>query len=591
MFFIKYLFLFFNALYNILCDLILIPFIIEYFLMLLCFCYLILCCFIKTTGWHIHFVYNFFKLIKSLFYLLLISYCLFYYRNININSSLFFGEYLSNDYFILNIKFFLCFLFLICYYYYQQYVLKYGQDYKVFTEHIFWILGLFLFLFLLISVYDFIAMFFLIIGMNICLYGLIIQNCLFQKVLNEVCLKYFLLSALSSILFGGGCLFIYFFCGTTNFLFVNNFLIYKLSVFDCALEFFPFKIAFFLIFFSFLFKLAIAPVHFWAPEVYEGLPFALLTIIILPIKFIFSLLFLRVFGSIFHIFMIDNFLNFIIFYDLNLICTIICILSMFFGSINAIFEQKIKRFIAYSSLTQFGFLIICLFNIESTINNIQIFLYFLFVYIFNLLFFLIVLFFYDSVNIGFYDIEKNEIIEIKNNPIIYFSDLKMKINLQNFIIYFPNKDIINMVIWKVPSIYNLLLGISILSFAGIPPFPGFFTKFYILIYALKLKYFFVLFFALSTSLLSAFYYLLLLKKIFFDATIIDDCYREYFIYFFSSFKIKRKRLWKILYFLFFVLFCFIFFIFMCFFCSYFIVDSYILLYFYMLACDFLLLKT
>jgi NADH-quinone oxidoreductase subunit N len=62
----------------------------------------------------------------------------------------------------------------------------------------------------------------------------------------------------------------------------------------------------------------------------------------------------------------------------------------------------------------------------------------------------------------------------------------------------------------------LLFILSLLSLAGIPPFIGFFTKFYILLYTIKLKYYILTIFGLWISLISAYYYLRILKLIFLE---------------------------------------------------------------------------
>jgi NADH-quinone oxidoreductase subunit N len=124
------------------------------------------------------------------------------------------------------------------------------------------ILGLTFFLLLLISVYDILCMAFLIMGMSICLYGLFIQNTIFNQISREVCIKYFILSAGSTLLILGGCLYLFYFCGTVNFLYINNFLIYKVLMVENILDLELIKRGILLIFIGFLFKLSIAPAHF-----------------------------------------------------------------------------------------------------------------------------------------------------------------------------------------------------------------------------------------------------------------------------------------------------------------------------------------
>ena len=104
-------------------------------------------------------------------------------------------------------------------------------------------------------------MFSIITGLNICFYGLLLQNAIYQRNLLEVCLKYFLFSLFSSLLFGGGIALIFIVCGTCNFLLINNFLIYMVLNMP-VVYFMLFKIGIVCIFCSLLFKLALFPAHF-----------------------------------------------------------------------------------------------------------------------------------------------------------------------------------------------------------------------------------------------------------------------------------------------------------------------------------------
>ena len=61
----------------------------------------------------------------------------------------------------------------------------------------------------------------------------------------------------------------------------------------------------------------------------------------------------------------------------------------------------------------------------------------------------------------------------------------------------------------------LTLSINFLSFAGIPPLPGFFTKFLVLLSLMELEYFKLIFFIVVISIVSAYYYIRPIKIMFF----------------------------------------------------------------------------
>jgi NADH-quinone oxidoreductase subunit N len=101
-----------------------------------------------------------------------------------------------------------------------------------------------------------------IIGMSICLYGLLATNSVFGRLSREACIKYFIMSAMSSGLILGGIKEFYLSCGTLNFSLINNFLIFKITENINFFESFSIKIGLIFLFFGFLFKLSAAPSHF-----------------------------------------------------------------------------------------------------------------------------------------------------------------------------------------------------------------------------------------------------------------------------------------------------------------------------------------
>ena len=58
--------------------------------------------------------------------------------------------------------------------------------------------------------------------------------------------------------------------------------------------------------------------------------------------------------------------------------------------------------------------------------------------------------------------------------------------------------------------------------AGIPPFAGFFGKFYIFIAALEAKLFYLAVLGVLSSVISAFYYLSIIKVMYFDELKVSD---------------------------------------------------------------------
>ena len=276
------------------------------------------------------------------------------------------------------------------------------------------------------------------------------------------------MSALSSGLILGGAKEVFIYTGTLNFNLVNNFLLFKLTESSFSLELLPIKVGIVFILFGFLFKISAAPSHFWAPEVYEGTPYSLVTFILLPIKVAAGSVLLRILKGVFNIFGINESLNYTLNNELEFLIILIIVLSMLIGAINSLFEQKLKRFLAYSSINQIGFLLVGLLGLNSSYYGIQAFFYFLLTYVLNMcIFFGIILFilnlhkkirfFYTAVSTNTYILE-------------YISDFR-----------------------KIPAFnknygwLSVLLALTMFSLAGIPPLAGFFGKFYILLYAFYLE--------------------------------------------------------------------------------------------------------
>lgn len=96
------------------------------------------------------------------------------------------------------------------------------------------------------------------------------------------------------------------------------------------------------------FKLAVVPFHMWTPDVYEGAPAPVTAFIATVSKGAVFALLLRYF----------TLLNLHVHSSLFLIFSIIAIASMFFGNLLALFQNNVKRILAYSSIAHLGYLLV-----------------------------------------------------------------------------------------------------------------------------------------------------------------------------------------------------------------------------------------
>jgi NADH-ubiquinone oxidoreductase chain 2 len=169
--------------------------------------------------------------------------------------------------------------------------------------------------------------------------------------------------------------------------------------------------------------------------------------------------------------------------------------SLIVGTIVGLTQFRIKRLLAYSTISHVGFILLALSI--SSIESIQAFIFYLLQYsISNLNAFIIL------IAIGFsmyYYINDNkeykELLDKNNSPIQLISQLKG---------YF-----------YINPMLSLSLIITIFSFVGIPPLVGFFAKQMVLSAALDKGYLFLSIIAILTSVIGAAYYLNIIKEIYF----------------------------------------------------------------------------
>lgn len=170
-------------------------------------------------------------------------------------------------------------------------------------------------------------------------------------------------------------------------------------------------------------------------------------------------------------------------------------LSLIIGTIGGLTQFRIKRLLAYSTISHVGFILLALSI--SSVESTQAFIFYLVQYsISNLNIFIILI----TIGFSLFNYINNSkefqnLLEINNSPIQLISQLKG---------YF-----------YINPLLSLSLAITIFSFVGIPPLIGFFAKQMVLSAALDNGYIFISLIAILTSVIGAVYYLNVIKEIFF----------------------------------------------------------------------------
>jgi NADH-quinone oxidoreductase subunit N len=165
---------------------------------------------------------------------------------------------------------------------------------------------------------------------------------------NEAALKYFLMGAFSTGIMLMGIAFIY--GGNPN----ASFYIEKIDMGHGQMPIFiGMGLVFMLV--SMSFKVSAAPFHFWTPDVYDGAPTVFTSFMSTVVKaagfFAFLRLFEKAFGS-----MQDQWQNMIAW---------ITFATLLIGNITAVFQQSVKRMLAYSSIAQAGFMMLAVFAVNG----------------------------------------------------------------------------------------------------------------------------------------------------------------------------------------------------------------------------------
>jgi NADH-ubiquinone oxidoreductase chain 2 len=318
-------------------------------------------------------------------------------------------------------------------------------------------------------------------------------------------LKYFLLGSLASCIILLGCGLIYTFTGLTNLDSIYS----MISVIDNNNILLGFSLGLILIFIGLLFKIAAAPLHNWAPDVYADSATIITTWLTIIPKISILLIFFEIQT---HINLIENinlmleinplnniinsnYLNNSYLWSNNLLL-ISSLLSLLIGTILGLAQSKIKRLLAYSTISHVGFILLALaINSEQSIEAL---IFYIIQYtITNLNTFLIIILFGYIIKNSFRDLIQSIMVEDETgteNDINYISELKGQ--------FFLN------------PVLSITLTICLFSMAGIPPLIGFFSKQFVLYSAIQNGYYFMSIIAIIVSIISASYYLKIIKFLF-----------------------------------------------------------------------------
>jgi len=213
------------------------------------------------------------------------------------------------------------------------------------------------------------------------------------------------------------------------------------------------------------FKISIVPFHLWTADVYEGSPVNITSYLSVISK-----------GAAVFILMILLFTVFpVIIATWQKTIYVTAVLTMTIGNLFAIRQQNMKRFLAFSSISQAGYIFLGL--IGGNQLGMASVIYYILVYIFS--------------NLGVFGV------------VIAISNKTGKENMNDYNgLYHTNPKL------------SLIMTLALFSLAGIPPVAGFFGKFFLFTAAAEKGFYFLVLIAVLNTIISLYYYLLVVKAMF-----------------------------------------------------------------------------
>jgi NADH-quinone oxidoreductase subunit N len=273
---------------------------------------------------------------------------------------------------------------------------------------------------------------------------------------NEAALKYFLMGSFSTGIMLMGIAFIY--GGNTN----GSFFIDNINLGEGKM---PVLIAVGLVFIliSMAFKVSAAPFHFWTPDVYDGAPTVFTSFMATIVKAAGFIAFIRLFEHAFGKVQIQW----------QALIAVIAAATLLIGNLTAVFQQSVKRMLAYSSIAQAGFMLLAIFALNDTAKD-------------GLILYTAA---YSLATIGIFAI----LIKMNDYTIDGFNGLG-----------------------KQQPVLAITATVFLLSLTGIPLTAGFQSKFYMLVAALRDGHqHWLVIFAVLCAAISAYYYFKIIQAMFF----------------------------------------------------------------------------
>lgn len=229
----------------------------------------------------------------------------------------------------------------------------------------------------------------------------------------------------------------------------------------------PLQILAMVLFFAGLgFKLSLVPFHMWTPDTYQGAPTNVSAYLSVISKgaaaFALMSILVKVFGQMVA--------------DWSLLLSIVIVVTITIANIFAILQEDLKRFMAYSSISQAGYIMLAVLGGNE--QGMASLVYYIVVYI--------------VANLAVFGVI---------STIEQHTGGKVDRSTYNGL-------------YKTNPRLSFVMTLALFSLAGIPPFAGFFSKFFIFMAAFNSGFHLLVFIALINTVVSLYYYLLIVKAMY-----------------------------------------------------------------------------
>ena len=323
---------------------------------------------------------------------------------------------------------------------------------------------------IMIQAYNLISVF---IGLELMSFSFYILAGFLRKRLksNESALKYFLLGAFMTGFLLFGISLIYGVTGSMSYaVILQDTVVFKNPIFLIGAVFFII---------GFFFKMGLFPFHLWVPDVYEGAPTSITGL-------------MSTAGKIAAVGTVAPFIVYFGGENYRMIFSIIALLTMLVGNVTALVQTNIKRMLAFSSIASAGYILVGL----AAVNDLSLK---------SAAFYL---FAYTLMQLGAFII-----VTLIEKPAEAINEYR-NVNIDDY------KGLA-----KTNPQLAVPLTIFLFSLGGIPPFAGFWGKYYLFYAAIQSNLIWLSISAILLSVISLYYYLKIVVNMWFSPPAVDEVYK------------------------------------------------------------------